>query len=128
MSKVSNISAARIEATAPKSPLVSRDPNRVEYATDKKGRRIGARQLSAIDMFELTLLLGEHSGNQAALNQAMMAASVVEIDDRVVARPTSFNELKARIATLDFAGYIAASEAVGRFAEPVEDNVDAIKN
>jgi hypothetical protein len=126
MSKVSNISLAD---TAPKSLLVSADPNRIEYAKDSNGRQIGARTLHALDMFELTLLLGEHSGNQAALNQALMAASVVEIDGRQVTRPLTLLELKARIKELDFAGYVAASEAVARFAvETTEVNKNALKN
>jgi len=130
MAKLSNVSAAAIEAVQNASPsrLVSVDPNRVEFATDTLGRSIGARKLHALDMFELTLLLGEHSGNQAALNQALMAASVVSIEGRDVTRPISLLALKARIRELDFPGYIAASEAVAKFAPPEELNVDAIKN
>jgi len=127
MSTLTNLTAGVVAPVAPASPLITNDPNRVEFAVDTLGRRIGAKQLSAIDMFELTLLMGQHSGNQAALNQAMMAASVVKIDALEYARPTSFNELKARIAILNFPGYLAAAEAVGKFG-PAEENVDAIKN
>lgn len=126
--KLSNVSGGAIEAIEPKSPLVSRDPNRVEYETDALGRVIGARQLSALDMFELTCLLGSHSGNQAALSQALMAASVVKIDGRDLALPNTMLELKARIKLLDFSGYLAASTAVARFVEVNEENLDAIKN
>jgi hypothetical protein len=84
---ISNLSASDPPppAVAPKSKL--NDPNRVEFAKDSTGRMIGAKPIDALDMFELTLLLGpEHSGNQGALNHALMAASVVRIDDREVTR------------------------------------------
>jgi hypothetical protein len=116
---------------APKSQLVTNDPKRVELVKDAKGRMIGARMISAIDMFELTLVLGEHSSNSAALNQALMAASVVSIDGRDVARPLSMVALKARIMELGFEGYTAAAEATARFAGPdVSDAAvrDAVKN
>jgi hypothetical protein len=92
---------------------------------------IGARMISAIDMFELTLVLGDHSSNSAALNQALMAASVVSIDGRDVTRPLSMVALKARIMELGFESYTAAAEATSRFAGPdVSDAAvrDAVKN
>ena len=128
MSKLSNISTNKVEAVAAKSPLIARDADRIEYATDTRGRVIGVKQTTAIDMFEITLLFGQHSGNQTALNQALVAAAVVKVDDRTLNRPVSFLELKARISLLDFAGYLAAAEALGKFGEAVEDTADAIKN
>ena len=90
---------------------------------------IGAKPINALDMFEITCLLGEHSGNGAALNQALMASSVVKIDDRDVFRPATMIQLRARIQELGFHGYAAASEAVARFnAEDGDVNADALKN
>jgi hypothetical protein len=118
-----------IPAPAPKSKLISKDANRVEFARDSTGRMIGAKPIDALDMFEISCLLGEHSGNGAVLNQALMASSVVKIDDRDVTRPLSMIGLKARIKELGFQGYAAASEAVSRFSDgDGEVNADAIKN
>ena len=114
---------------APKSRLVSKDPSRIEFAKDSTGRVIGAKPIDSLAMFDITLLLGEHSGNGAALNQALMASSVVKIDDRDVFRPTTMVNLRARIQELGFHGYAAASECVARFnAEDGDVNVPALKN
>ena len=97
------------------------------YATDAKGRRIGVKKLSALDMFELSCLMGDHSGNQAAYAQAMLAMSVVELDGVNSPRPSNMLTLKARIAVLDFDGFSAVSEALAS-AAPVPFNETAIKN
>lgn len=131
---VSNIKSGMVPAPlvatpAPKSPLVTNDPNRVEFAKDSNGRSIGVRVIDALDMFELTLLFGEHSANAPALNQALMVASVVEIDGRSVHRPMTMLELKARIKELGFPGYTAAAEAIAKFApDDGDENVAALKN
>jgi hypothetical protein len=120
------------EATAApppaKSPLAPRDPKHVEYEIDSLGRRIGVRRLTALDMFELTILLAENSGNAAAIMQAMTASSVVSIDGDVVYRPANVLQLKARIQRLDFEGYQAAIAAVGRLNPDETASKDAIKN
>ena len=131
MTTVSNITTgdAVHAPAAPKSRLVTRDPNRIEFAKDSTGRLIGAKPIDAIGMFDVTLLLGEHSGNGAALNQALMASSVVKINDRDVFRPATMVQLRARIQELGFHGYAAASECVARFnAEDGDVNKDALGN
>ena len=114
--------------TAPKSRLISKDPNRVDFAKDSTGRLIGAKPIDAIAMFDITCLMGEHSGNGAALNQALMASSVVKINDRDVFRPATMVQLRARIQELGFHGYAAASECVARFNEDGDVNKDALGN
>jgi hypothetical protein len=73
--------------------------------------------------------MGDNSGNKAALNQAMIAASVVEIDGIPTPRPTNAMQLRARITILDFDGYMAVSEALtAGAAATVAVNTDAVKN
>ena len=120
--------AAPAPMPAPRSPLVQRDPNRVEYATDDQGRAIGVRELNALDRFELSILLGENSGNPAAMNQALIASSVVSISGRQVSRPISIMELKARIGELNFTGYAAAAKAMAAFSSENEAGAAAVKN
>ena len=129
MTSVSNVRSgpAPIEAIVPQSPLVTADPNRIEYAKDSNGRRIGVKKLNALAVFELSMLLGEHAGNSSVLNQGLMAASVVEIDGDPVARPTSMLGLKAMIARLDFPGYTAVTEAMNRYLPAEATNKDALK-
>jgi hypothetical protein len=115
-----------ISAPAAKSPLAAAS-NDILYATDARGRRIGCKKLSAIDLFDLTGIMGEHSSNKAMLNQAMIAASVIEIDGIHSPRPMSWVALRARIQILDFEGYVAVSEALTG-APAVNVNADAVKN
>jgi hypothetical protein len=125
-----SLNAEPVEAAtspAPKSRLVTKDPNRVEYAKDSTGRTIGARPIDALQIFDISLLMGEHSGNGAALNQALMAASVVSIDDRPMTTPLSLVALRARIAQLGLHGYAAVNEAVAKFGDEAGDvNKDAL--
>jgi hypothetical protein len=118
-----------VTSSTPKSRLVTKDPNRIEYAKDSTGRTIGARPIDALQIFDISLLMGEHSGNGAALNQALMAASVVSIDDRPMTTPLSLVALRARIAQLGLHGYAAVNEAVAKFGdEDGEVNEVALKN
>jgi hypothetical protein len=104
------------------------DANRIEYETDAAGRVIGVRRLSALDMFDITLLLGENATNQAALMQALNVCSVVEIDGDPVPRPGSQAQLRALMKRLDFHGMAAAGAAHGRFTQLPDSAIDAAKN
>ena len=111
------------------SEQIKADANRIEYATDKTGRSIGVRRLTPVDMFDITLVLGEHSSNQSALMQALNVCSVCEIDGDPVSRPGSVLQLKALMKRLDFHGMAAAQEALVRFAEETgEAGLEAAKN
>jgi hypothetical protein len=112
----------------PASARILADANRIEYEKDSIGRRIGVKKLTFLDMHELTILLGNDANNAAALQQAMMVGSVVEIDGDPVARPGTVLQLKALMKRLDFPGVVAASTAMGRFAPVVEIEDVAIKN
>lgn len=105
------------------------DAGRVEYETDDAGRKIGVKKLNAIDMFDLTILLGESAINVAALNQALLVASIVEIDGDKLPRLSDMIQLRSMISRLDFHGYAAAGRALARFG-PRDDKGadDAAKN
>jgi hypothetical protein len=110
------------------SARILADANRIEYEKDATGRRIGVKKLTFLDLHELTLLLGNDANNSAALNQAMMVGSIVEIDGDPVARPGTVLQLKALMKRLDFHGVIAATAAMNRFGPVGETEDGAIKN
>lgn len=120
-------SPPKAEVAPPLSERLKADANRVEFEIDAAGRRIGARKLTFLDMHEITLAMGEDASNQVALSQAMMVASVVEIDGEMIARPATSLEIKALMKRLDFHGLTAATAAMSRFA-PAGDATDAVKN
>lgn len=104
------------------------DANRVEYEIDDAGRKIGVKKLNAIDMFDLTILLGETASNTAALNQALLVASIVEIDGDKLPRISDMIQLRSMISRLDFHGYAAAGKALAHFVPAAENTETAIKN
>ena len=105
------------------------DANRIEYETDSRGRKIGVRKLTALDMFDLSLLMGQNAQNAAAMNQALVAFSVTDIDGITTGgRFSSTVELRACIQRLDFPGFQAATKALERFDPPAAETEEAIKN
>lgn len=105
-------------------PVASVDENRIEYAEDSKGRRIGVRQLDALALFDITIALGEVANNASALNQALMVSSVVEIDGEPVIRPASLLQVRALVKRIGLHGYEAVREALSKFTE-VSDEAGA---
>lgn len=114
------------------SARIIADANRVEYATDKRGRRIGVRQLEFIDIHRLTKVIGgETASNQVAFAQVLGAASVVEIDGEVIARPGTNLQIEALMIRLGLDGVAAAQEALSKLAGGDGDDdtsKDEIKN
>ncbi len=109
---------------------MTEDANRVEFEVDKRGRRIGVKKYNFLGMHRITCMMGEASSNQAAMNQATLAANVVSIDDDEVRFPITIGELHAIMARLDLDGVAAAGRAMARFfpAEDDEEERQAIKN
>lgn len=122
--------ARRSRKVAPTvSEQIKADAHRIERATDKTGRIVGVRRLTPVDMFDITLVLGEHATNQAALMQALNTASVAEIDGEPIPRPGSMLQLKALMQRLDFHGMAAAQEGLARFTEEASEvGLEAAKN
>src|ERR1700752_2432042 len=104
------------------SERIKKDANRVEYEVDEIGRTIGVRKLHFLDFHRVTLAMGEHSGNQAALAQAAATASVVSIDGDLVSMPTSHLQIEALMQRLDMHGIAAASRAAQRFNDETDLN------
>lgn len=122
---------AKPEASAPATPQpAAKDKNRVEYATDSEGRQIGVRQLSPVALFRLTITLGaDVANNSAALNQAMMACSVVELDGEPLPRPATIMQIEARMDLLGFHGYEAARNALAKLDDTSDEaGATAAKN
>jgi hypothetical protein len=118
------------EAPAETTTPAPKDENRTEVATDSKGRRIGVRPTDPVGLFDITLMLGENASNSAALNQALVACSVVSINGEDVRPPVTMLQLRARMALLGFHGYSAVKEALDRFVSDEEEvaGVEAAKN
>jgi len=111
----------------PLSKSIQDDANRVEYAVDETGRKIGVKKLKAIDLFDISLAMGDGATNQVALNQAMLVCSVVELGGDRVAKPRTMGEIRALISRLDLHGYKAVGEAIAKF-DPVATSDEAVKN
>jgi hypothetical protein len=111
---------------APVSPLVQRKSgDGITRVKDAKGRTIGVKPVTAIDMFRLTKAMGDEASNAALFRQAMVAVAAVEIDGEPVARPSNMLTIEALITRLDFAGFVAVSTALAGAVEAI--NTDAVK-
>jgi hypothetical protein len=112
------------------SARILADANRIEYEIDKRGRRIGYKQLEFIDIHKLKKIVGaETASNGPAFTDILAAASVVEIDGDPVPRPGTNLQIEALITRLGLDGI----NAVGRILErviPKNDEASAaeIKN
>ena len=116
-----------IKTEPPLSKALQDDANRIEYATDDSGRRIGVKKLKAIDLFDISLAMGDGATNQVALNQAMLVSSVVELGGERVSKPRTLAEIRALITRLDLHGYQAVGEAIKKF-DAVGTSDEAVKN
>lgn len=111
-----------------KSPLVSKDPNAIEYETDARGRKIGVKKLNAIDRFDMTIMLGQSANIEAVVNQAALVAAIVHFDNEKWSKPANMLELRARLTRLDFDGINAAVTAIGRLMPDASAADTALKN
>jgi hypothetical protein len=120
-----------VEGAAPTaSARILADANHIEYELDKRGRRVGVKKLTFHDHYKMSKLLGQFSANGTAMNDALMAASVVEIDGEPIPRAGTELQLEAIMIRLDWDGVAAATAALMRLAPPdSEADQDAtIKN
>jgi hypothetical protein len=110
---------------------IKADATRIERATDAAGRVIGVKKLNFLDTHRITRLLGSDAANSTALEQALMTASVVEIDGQPLSKPGTLLQLEATMSRLDFHGLSAAIKAMSRFTPVMaadDDEAAAIKN
>jgi hypothetical protein len=92
------------------------------------GRIIVVSRLGALDYYRLTKVLGTSASNPAAADLAMLAASVVKIDEHLIPRAVKESEIEHTIQMLDFPGLAAVGEGLKRLGEQAKDGIDAAKN
>lgn len=125
MSKVANIKSGA--AGEPPSQAITRSSSGDSAEMkDKRGRKIVVRKISALQLYQITKMLGASADSQAALNIACAVAAVREIDGAPVAFPANDREIQAILARLDVAGLNAASTALESIKD--EEGGDAAKN
>jgi hypothetical protein len=111
------------------SARILADANHIEHEVDKRGRRIGVKQLEFIDIHKLTKVIGgETASNQVAFAQVLAAASVAEIDGEMITRPGTILQIDALMTRLGLAGVEAATAALGRLSGSDDGARDEIKN
>jgi hypothetical protein len=93
--------------------------------TDADGRRIALRRLSALDKLRLFKAAGPVlAQNQPWLGMAVLACSVVAIDDVPVPSPATEHQIEAMVARLGDNGIDAIAAALD--GEPGADAPDAM--
>ena len=110
--------------------LIIANANDTLKTLDESGRHLTIRRLNALDRLRLLKAAGPTlSENDAWLNMAALALSVVEIDG--IPRPTPTNERQIESAVLELGdpGLRSVAEALGRtdesallFDGPIEGN------
>lgn len=120
----------RADGDVPDSPtsIVSKAAERTVSVVDTKGRSIGVRKISALQLYRLTKIMGSLASNETTLNLAMTAASIAFIDGDAVHFPANEAEIEFTIQRLDFHGMSAASEGLRSLAEDEIEVVEAAKN
>ncbi len=82
-------------------------------ATTSDGRRLTLRRLNALDKLRLFKAAGSAlSHNEPWLGMALLASSVVAIDDVPVPVPTTEHQIEAMVGRLGDAGVVAVAAAL----------------
>jgi hypothetical protein len=109
---MSDTPSARLIAAAQSAP----------EATDAEGRRLTLRRLTALDKLRLFKAAGPVlAQNQPWLGMAVLAASVVAIDDVPVPSPTTEAQVEALVARLGDHGIAAVAVAFASVAPAPAD-------
>jgi hypothetical protein len=94
------------DATSPgSSPILSvAEPtgDGLVRVVDAKGRKLGIRRLTPLLQFDVMVIMGDAANTQAAVNQALPAACIGEINGDLVPVPGTLRELRALLQRLDF--------------------------
>lgn len=121
--------ALHAEEAEPTLPTLIPDAKGHVTVTDKRGRVLKVKRVSAADRWDIDIILGDR-GTLRVLGPAVMAYSVVEFDGEVVFPPKNFTQLRNIIVRLDDDGINAVAEAytkAGWVSEPDIDP-DRLKN
>ena len=95
-------------------------------ATDKRGRVITVKRLTALDYYRVTKILGDANTNQFGM--ASLACTVRRIDTTDFGLPTSERDIEFVLQQLDFDGLAAAGEALEKLTPTDEADKAAAKN
>lgn len=114
------------------SQVVADAANGTAFAMDAKGRRITVSRLDALQYYRLTKAMGSAASNQAAMDFAMIAATVRKIDVTQFPIPTTERDVEFMIQQLGFDGINAAGIALAKLNGQDQENqqaeLDAAKN
>lgn len=101
------------------SAAISQSAAATWAVVDTQGRRLSLRQLNALDKLRLFKAAGpELAQNPPWLGMAMLASSVVAVDDIPVPPPVNELQIEAMVSRLGDAGLSAVSEALDASAQP----------
>jgi hypothetical protein len=102
----------------------------VETITDAEGRRLAIRRLTALDRLRLFKAAGPLlAQNQPWLGMAVLASSVVAIDEVPVPPPVNELQIEAMIGRLGDVGTAAIAQALQKdAAQSIEELVDNAGN
>ncbi len=90
-----------------------------ETVVDGDGRRLTIRRLTALDRLRLFKAAGPLlAQNQPWLGMALIACSVVAVDDVPVPPPVNEVQIEAMVSRLGDAGIVAIAAALQKTAEP----------
>ena len=85
----------------------------LQTVTDASGRRLGLRRLTALDKLRLFKAAGpELAQNDAWLGMAMLANSVIAIDDVPIPPATNEQQIEAMVGRLGDNGIAAVADAL----------------
>jgi hypothetical protein len=97
-----------------------------QTVVDAAGRRLGLRQLTALDKLRLFKAAGPIlSQNQPWLGMAVLACSVIAIDDVPVPIPTNESQIEATVSRLGDVGISAVAIALQENVEAEPDELVA---
>jgi len=110
----------------PSSRLIAAAEGAMEVA-DRRGRRLSLRRLGALDKLRLFKAAGPVlAQNPPWLGMALLACSVVALDDVPVPAPASEGQIEALVQLLGDDGIAAVAEALDPGAASVD--LDVAKN
>ena len=98
---------------------ISQTAAAISTVVDSLGRRLSLRQLNALDKLRLFKAAGpELAQNPPWLGMAVLASSVVAVDDVPVPPPVNELQIEAMVGRLGDAGLMAVSDALDTSGEP----------
>lgn len=95
-----------------------------DTVTDEEGRRLAIRRMTALDRLRLFKAAGPAlAQNPPWLGMALVASSVIAIDDVPVPPPSNETQIEAMVNRLGDAGIAAVAQALQQYADPAPAEV-----